>query len=327
MGKISRVLIFILCLILLLLFINTKWNDITDKKKEQLSIIVVLKSLNPSDGSMWSSVIEGLNTAATDFNINLEILGTDDENDIFGQIEILERIPELNPDAVIVAATDNRFVIPVINKIINKKIPLVFIDSFAEEMIGDGRIGMDNYAAGESAGKRVLENLRPDSLLAILSFTQGSSTAIDREKGILDTLNGDMNLFPTYYSGGSIEVSYNQTLNLLKRVTGLKCIVTLNNTVTIGAAMAIEEMNRSGDVTLIGFGSSLDILGYIQKDIIKETIAQKPFNVGYLGIKSAIEIINKEDTINFLDTGHLVINKENMFTVENQKILFPIQNK
>ena len=51
---------------------------------------------------------------------------------------------------------------------------------------------------------------------------------------------------------------------------------------------------------------------------------QKPFNMGYLGIKYALDAIKGEKIPAVIDTGAVVITKENMYTSENQKLLFPV---
>ncbi len=327
MVKAVKVIIISSIILLFSVIIYLKWISINIDQNSNYKIIVVLKSIKQDKSSIWVSIIDGLETAATDFNVKLEVMGPERDSDIFGQIDILESLTESNADAIIVAAADNKRVIPALSRLEEKHIPLIFIDSFSEEVLGQSRIGMDNYTAGFTAGMRAMEHIEKNSLVAILSFIQGSSTAIERENGILDAFGGDMNLIPTFYSGGTIEVSYNQTLKLLNRIPNLKGIITLDNTVTTGAAIALDEMGIGDKVKLIGFGNSLEILGYIQKGIILETIAQKPFNVGYLGVKTALEIIRKGKYSQFIDTGHIVINKSNMFTHENQKILFPVQSR
>ena len=45
--------------------------------------------------------------------------------------------------------------------------------------------------------------------------------------------------------------------------------------------------------------------------------------MGYLGIKVAVDSINGKKVEKNIDTGSKIITKENMYSQENQKLLFP----
>jgi ribose transport system substrate-binding protein len=45
--------------------------------------------------------------------------------------------------------------------------------------------------------------------------------------------------------------------------------------------------------------------------------------MGYLGVKYAFEAIKNEKIPNIVDTGSTVIDKDSMFYIENQKLVFP----
>ena len=51
---------------------------------------------------------------------------------------------------------------------------------------------------------------------------------------------------------------------------------------------------------------------------------QKPFNMGYLGVETAVRAARGERVEENIDSGSELITKENMYTEENQKLLFPV---
>jgi len=55
-------------------------------------------------------------------------------------------------------------------------------------------------------------------------------------------------------------------------------------------------------------------------------IVQNPFAMGYIGIQQAIEYKKNKQHEDFIDTGTKVITAENMYNIENQKLLFPFSN-
>ena len=77
-------------------------------------------------------------------------------------------------------------------------------------------------------------------------------------------------------------------------------------------------------INLIGFDSSFEELQFLEQGIIKSLVVQKPFNMGYLGIKMTVDVLNNKQIPDRIDTGSTLITLENMNTPENQKLLFPI---
>ena len=66
------------------------------------------------------------------------------------------------------------------------------------------------------------------------------------------------------------------------------------------------------------------MLRYLERGIIRDTVVQKPFNMGYLGIKAARELIGHKRPSRFINTGSVDISRANMLQPENQKLLFPV---
>ena len=102
-------------------------------------------------------------------------------------------------------------------------------------------------------------------------------------------------------------------------------MAALNLPGTLGCAKALKESGRAGEIVLIGFDSSPEVIEYLQEGVLREIIVQKPFNMGYLGIRTARELIDGKPVKSNINTGSENINKENMFLPENQKLLFPVK--
>ncbi len=54
---------------------------------------------------------------------------------------------------------------------------------------------------------------------------------------------------------------------------------------------------------------------------------QKPFNMGYLGVEKAVQLLEGVQTERNIDSGSKLITQENMYTDENQKLLFPFKDE
>jgi ribose transport system substrate-binding protein len=286
-------------------------------------IVVIVKATDPSL-AFWQTVRDGIRSASKDFDVDVSIVGPQSETQVDEQIQIIRTAIRSKPDAIVLAAADYDRLVPVAKEIKDAHIPLVTIDSFIKGDYADTKIGTDNYNAGQKAGAALLGRLPPGSPVMIMSYVQGTSSAIDRESGVRDALRGKAEIVGTVYSSGEKDIAYMQALNLLRTDTDLKGIVALNDPTTIGAARALKESGRAKDVVLIGFDNSQTVLEFVEAEVIRDTVVQKPFNMGYLGIRAAMDLIRGRKVEPFIDTGAQVINHQNMFLPENQKLLFPV---
>ena len=65
----------------------------------------------------------------------------------------------------------------------------------------------------------------------------------------------------------------------------------------------------------------------LEEGIFDAIVIQKPFNMGYLGIETAVRAARGRDVETYVDSGSELITKENMYSEENQKLLFPFFGK
>ncbi len=288
-------------------------------------IIVGLKTTDSSK-AFWKSVRDGIESASKDFGVEVDILGPLLETDVDGQIKSIEDRLDMEPDAFVLAATDFNRLVPLAQKIKDMNIPLITMDSFINSDHADSEIGTNNFEAGRKAGEFVIDFLSSGDKVAIISHVKESSTAIERELGVRNILEQEIDIIGTYFSQDEISIAYSITVDLINNEPHLKAILTLNDPTTIGASRALRDLEKQNDIILVGFDNSYEVLRAVELNIIKATIVQKPFNMGYLAVKTAYELIKNQHVSSRLDTGSVLITRENMFTRENQKLLFPVKN-
>jgi ribose transport system substrate-binding protein len=240
---------------------------------------------------------------------------------------MIRQAMEEMPAAIVFAAADYNLLVPLAREIKRRRIPLVCIDSFINSDDADVKIGTDNYEGGQKCGAALMRYVTPGDTVAVMSYVKGSSTAIDRESGARDYLKGRVALLETLYSNSDAHQAYQQAVILIGRTPRLRGIVALNDPTALGAAQALSESGKADRIALIGFDNSFPVLKYVERGIIRDTVVQKPFNMGYLGIEMARQLINGKKPPRFINTGSIDINRQNMFRPENQKLLFPVAEK
>ncbi|MWV43214.1 substrate-binding domain-containing protein [Paenibacillus sp. HJL G12] len=291
-------------------------------------IIYIPKSIDPSI-EFWVVMQQGVMTAAKEFGADIRIMGAETEVDVEGQIRILDEAIATKPDAIMLAASDYIKLVPAATKVVNAGIPLIMVDSDVQGDLSRSFIATDNYEAGRKSARLLKEHVNPDEKIAIVSYIQGTGTSLDREKGVRDELeaSGFTNINHTIFSDGQVQKSYEMTRDLLLKQPEIRGIVALNEPSTVGAGKAILNLGLQSKVSLIGFDNSNSEIRLIDRDVIQATVIQRPFNMGYLAVKTAVSVIKGQKVDKVLDTGSKVITKYNMYTNENQKLLFPFEDE
>lgn len=318
----------IIGIFIVILFVLTAFFGIFKMVSKELvtnnkPILFVPKTID-GDFEFWQVMDQGVFAAAKEYGVKVQVVGTNTETDIDGQIRLLEKALSDKPKGIILAATDYNRLIPIARKIKDAGITLITVDSGINGGISSSFIATNNYEAGIKAGESLRKWVAPDSTIAIISFVKGSATAIERESGVRDNLqDGGYTVLDTYYSNGFQDKAYEIATNLLLTKPEIKGIISLNEPSTVGAAKAVQDLGANSRVKLIGFDNSMDEIAFLEDGILQAIVVQKPFNMGYLAVKTALQVYNGEKVSSRIDTGSEVITKENMYTSENQKLLFP----
>lgn len=317
--------ILVLCLIIISpLKLNgcNKQADINIGERKKVALV-----LRNNYGYYWGNLKTGAETAAREFNVDIIHYAPGSEEDALGQLKLINQaLYEDKVEALVLSACDYKALVEITEKAYDMGIPVIVIDSeVATEKI-HSYIATDNLKAGEMAGAVLIDIAGENSNIAIMSFIKGSRNAEQREKGLERVISKypGINVVSKAYCMSDAKRAYTLTKDILVENEDIDAIVALNEVASVGVAQAVEDMKLQGRVKIIAFESTLQEIDFIEKGIIQTTIVQNPFSMGYLGVKSAVDVMNggRVERRKYLETK--VINKENMYLPENQKLLFPL---
>ena len=279
--------------------------------------------MDTSNG-FWQSVMEGANLAASEYGIDISIRGAKREEDYETQNQIIINAINEKPGAIVLAAADYEKTIDTAKRITKNHIKLILIDSKVNEDIADAVIATDNYKAGIKMGAVMKELLHENSKIGIISFVKGTSTAIEREKGIKMGLTDDEDkIVEVVYCDSDVNKARELTLDMLKKHPDITVLAGLNQYASVGAGAAIKELGLGDSIKVIGFDNSREQVKYLEEGIYEAIVIQKAFNMGYLGVESAVKLMRGEKVEKEIDSGSTLITKDNMYTSLNEKLLFP----
>lgn len=295
----------------------------TTQEKDQIKIIYIPKIIDDTN-EFWSSVIEGAKAAAREYGIELELTAPELETDVNGQNQMISDAIGQMPDAIVVSASSYTETTPYIKEAADRHIKVVLIDSGVDEDLAESMVSTDNFQAGEKLGSYMRSVLPKNPRIGLIGYVNGASTAIERERGIrAGLLDAQDFIVDVVFCDSVYQTAYDVTLQLFHEYPDINMIAGFNEYSSLGAATAIKDMGLKEQVLVFGFDSSVSQIQLLEEGVYRALVVQNAFNMGYLGIEQAVKSVNGEAVDKYIDSGSVLIKKEEIYTEENEKILFP----
>ena len=289
-----------------------------------VKVTLVMKT-DASVAEYWEVMLKGVQEATADYNVDLTVTGASAETEIDEQIQVMSDVIQEDPDVVVLVSSDFHQMAASTEAAVAAGIPVITMDSDVNSAARTCYIGSDNYEIGSAMGELLCEKLPEGGKVAILAQSANSSAGIDRSRGAEDvvTRSGRNELVGIYYCDNDVVRAAEITREIMAQHGDLAAIICTNEVCNVGAANYVASLDGSREIILIGCDSSMAQISYLERDIIQGIVVQQPFNMGYVAIRSAVQLVRGEDLDAQIEIPCVSITKENMYEKENQKLLFP----
>lgn len=293
------------------------------KEEDPYKLIFIPKTIDSANG-FWTSLIEGAELGAEEMGAEIEVYGAETEEDVEGQIELIYSCIEKKPDALLIAPADYSRTTEALRKVKENGIKLILLDSTVDQNIADAVVSTDNYVAGKELGKYAQRLVDEDSKIGIVAHVQGTSTATERENGIRDGLGKyEKQIAEVVFCNSSYDKAYELTKKMIEQHPDLDVLIGTNEYSAVGAARAVRDLGLTDQIQMVGFDNSVEEIQYLEAGIFQAIVIQKPFNMGYLGVEQAMNVITNREVEHDVDSGSKLITRDNMYKEENQRLLYP----
>lgn len=323
MKKYRKLLSFgvVLCLVVGLVAGIHYYEQI--KQDRKLSMIYIPKVVDGTN-DFWTSLIQGAEMAAKEYNADIRVWAPEEENDVEGQNKLLKKAIQEKPDAILISPSSFTESDALLKKAKEQGIHISFIDSYTQENVQDITVATDNLEAGEILGKFAAGLLGQDDQIAIVSHVKGVSTAVEREKGFRSGLGQlEENIVEVVYCDSRYDKSYELTEELMKKYPDLKMIAGMNEYSSVGAARAVKAEKAEDRIKVVGVDSSQEAVQLMEHGVFQGIVVQKAFKMGYVGVRETIKLLRGEDYKANVNSGCQLVTPDNMYTSEVEKLLFP----
>lgn len=274
----------------------------------------------------WQECYLGFEEAASVYGVKTYYTGSE-TNDISEQVTILEQVANKNPAGICMTTADSEGLVDAINAVMAKGIPVVLFDNDASKSDRYSIIAANNYSAGEYAAKTMAEILGGKGEVAVI-YGVGITSSTDRANGFIDYIDAncpDMKVVTTGNSVGDETEAAQVASGIIQGNPNLAGIYATNSPRTVGAATAVREAGKVGEIQIIGFDTDESVLDLIDAGEVYGTVKQGAYNMGYWSFEFLFHVANnfvnpvdnwKENGVAPLpisvDAGTTIINKDNL---------------
>ena len=267
----------------------------------------------------WKSVHAGAVKAGREENLEILWKGPLTENDLKGQIDLVESFTAQRVSGIVLAPLDSRGLRTVVKNSTRSNVPVVIFDSALDSDDPKSFVATDNRAAGSLAGKHMVELLGGKGNVVVLRYQEGSASTHEREEGFLEVVRKAKGIEVTsdnQYAGATTETAHQASESLLMAQGAsqgkIQGVFAPNESSTFGMLRALKEANLAGKLRFVGFDASKKLVAGLRDGTLDGLVVQNPFEMGYLSIKTIAKHLRGEQVDAVIDTGSTFVTKANL---------------
>ena len=320
----------LLVVVILILAVACVKNNGPSNGKKKFTIAVIPKG---TTHEFWKSIHAGSNKAAQELTAqgtDIEVIwkGPLREDDREQQMQVVEGFAAQGVSGIVLAPLDNRALVRPVDDAQRAGVPTVIIDSGLESNDIVSYVATDNRKGGTLAADRMGQLLNGKGKVLVLRYAEGSASTTEREEGFITQIKQkfpDIELVSSdQYAGATRDTAKRASENLLNRFGDVvQGIFTPNESSTAGMLLALQDIGKAGKVSFVGFDASQTFIDALNANQLHGIVVQNPFNMGYLGVRTMIDSLMGKPVEKKIDTGVMLVTKDNMSSPEVQALLHP----
>ena len=265
--------------------------------KKEYNFYFTYKTVHP----WWDAVALGIEDAAEQYgeegiSIYYEYLAPNAVS-ASDQIRRLSDASGRGFDVLGVDVADVETVTPVINELMEARHKIMtFSSSDAGKEDGCSRIAYvgntHNREDGADLTEALCGKLGYSGKVAVLVGTKGAPCHEDRAIGAQEVLGRypEMEVAEIAYDEDSVDKAYRLTQDILAQHPDLAGIVCCNMSNPVGAARAVAEAGREGQIVIVGMDHDQEALRFLRDGVIYALGVQDCYSIGFDTVQVAVKI-------------------------------------
>ena len=263
-------------------------------------IALVLKTLN---NPFFIDMQKGAEDAAKRLNVDLTVQAAERETDVEKQMQIIENLVETGVNALAIAPSGSKEIVPAVGKAKQAGIPVIIVDDKIDAQAAadagvkqDAYVGSDNVEGGRIAGRFLVQLTGGKANVALLEGIPGHQTGDARLKGFKEIVGAvpGITIVTSQTANWERDQGFNVFQNMLQANPSIDAVFACNDMMALGAVEAIRAAGKTGKIHVIGFDAIDDARKAITAGTMDGSVAQFPSEMGRIAVENALKLIKHE---------------------------------
>ena len=241
--------------------------------------------------------------------------------DVVIHTQRLEAATAKEPDVLFASCLDPAADTPLLDQAAELGIPVMTFDNDCPDANRLGFIGHPtNEPDGRGMAEALAQKLDYEGEVAVLIGSPGSVQHGQRVAGFKEVIAKypDMEVVAEEADNDDLERAVNLTASLLNAHPNLKGIYGANATAPIGAARAIVEAGKQGEVFVVGQDDLPEMVEFLRDGVVVSMSLQRPYEMGYWSIYHGIAAARGHTVPPLHETGSWAVGQDMVDSYKKQ---------
>ena len=318
--KLNDYLIFLICgALLLCALLAGIIANLPENTTQPIAISVIVPD---SGNARWANFKSGLRAAAREYSVDLSIVKTDAFTGSQQEQDVIHQEISQGAKGIITQLASSTGAKSFVEETA-KAVPIVLCDSVVSvNQDNVSVLSMENEKAGSTLAIQASRMRKGSSFtVGILAGRSNTARASQRVLGVMNALGENRGVIAwlLYSDDTSIE-----KLQSLQSQTPVDMIIALDND-ALETAVDYCQLAIENAPALFGIGVSDKCIYYTDVGTISKLIVEDEYAMGYQAIEQLAGRLQHHSSMQSVTIDFKVITKDNMFTAQNQELLFPLK--
>ncbi|KAE9649519.1 sugar ABC transporter substrate-binding protein [Pseudomonas sp. PB106] len=267
---------------------------------EKPKVALVMKSLA---NEFFLTMEDGAKAYQKEHSADFDLIsnGIKDETDTAGQTRIVEQMILAKVNALVIAPSDSKAMVPVIKKAVDAGITVINIDNQLDPAIVKSKnisvpfVGPDNRKGARLVGEYLAKQLKAGDEVGIIEGVSTTTNAQQRTAGFKDAMDAAQIKVVSLQSGDwEIDKGNKVAASILSEYPDVKALLAGNDSMAVGAVSAVRAAGKAGQVQVVGYDNINAIKPMLKDGRVLATADQFAAKQAVFGIETALKIIKGE---------------------------------
>jgi len=270
------------------------------KKSDKPRVALIMKSLA---NEFFKTMEDGARAHQKAHAAEYDILcnGIRDEQDVAGQIDLVQQMIAQKVDAIVIAPADSKALVRFCKQAMDADIVVVNIDNkldadtLKEQGVEIPFVGPNNRKGARMAAEHLAKKLKKGDKVAIVEGMPGAFNGIQRKLGFEDAMKAAGMVIATSQSGRwETDLADKVVAGMIQEHQDLKAVLCANDSMALGAVAALKSAGKLDQVLVIGYDNISAVQQLMKEGKILCTIDQHADQIAVEGIKYARQILKEK---------------------------------